>query len=216
MTRRLGQLAGGLCATVLAIGIGSAYAQDLPNTTDVETAALTHGDGATGAVVPTPLGAADAKRYRGIFELQQAGKWREADVLIKAVTDRLVDWTRSVSALYAPDGISLEICRTAGLAIEYADHPGANRVYRLALRRKPDSWKAPRRPIGVVGLAQAGATTTEAGNDEKSVKKPGRRKSRHVYRVQRQIKSLVARGRPTQARNSSPARQIFVALIQRV
>ena len=200
MTRRLGQLVGGLCATVLAIGIGSAHAQDLPNTTDVETAALTHSDGATGAVVPTPLGAADAKRYRDIFELQQAGKWREADVLIKAVTDRLLIGHVQFQRYMHPTAYRSKYVELRDWLSEYADHPGAHRVYRLALRRKPDSWKAPRRPIGVVGLAQAGATTTEAGNDEKSVKKSGRRKSRHVYRVQRQIKSLVARGRPTQAR----------------
>ena len=82
---------------------------------------------------------------------------------------------------------------------EYADHPGAERVYKLALRRKPKSWKAPTRPIGVVGLKEVGAGSEQIAEDDKKIKPPTRWKSRFVYRIQRKVKSLVSRGRPTQA-----------------
>ena len=200
MTRRLAQLAGGMCAAALAIGFGSAHAQNLPSETEVETAALTHSDGAAGAVVPTPLEAADAERYRQIFELQQAGKWRQADILIKAVTDRLLIGHVQFQRYMHPTAYRSKYVELRDWLSEYADHPGARRVYRLALRRKPGSWKAPRRPIGVVGLGKVGSTTAVTVDSGKAAKSTNRRKSRHVYRTQREIKSLVARGRPTQAR----------------
>ena len=188
-----------MCATLLVVGVGSVHAQDLPSATDVETASLTHGDGDTSAAVPTPLNAADVERYRDIFRLQQAGKWREADVLIKAITDRLLIGHVQFQRYMHPTAYRSKYVELRNWLSEYADHPGARRVYKLALRRKPESWKAPRRPIGVVGLAQAGGVTV-ATEGEKTAKRSSRRRSRHVYRVQRQIKSLVARGRPTQAR----------------
>src|SRR3546814_13274063 len=38
----------------------------------------------------------------------------------------------------------------SGWLKHYADHPGADRIYRLALRRKPRGARAPAKPVDVV------------------------------------------------------------------
>jgi soluble lytic murein transglycosylase len=199
MKRTSKQLAYGMYAALIAIGVGSAQAQEVPSSADVETAALTHGDSDSGVAVPTPLGDADAERYANIFDLQQTGKWREADVLIRSVTDRLLIGHAQFQRYMHPTSYRSTYVELRNWLSEYADHPGARRVYKLALRRKPDSWKAPRRPSGVVGVAPAVKPAIPAVDDKPKARKSNRRKSRYVYGEQRKIKSLVARGRPTQA-----------------
>ncbi|MEC8162998.1 MAG: hypothetical protein VX079_00350, partial [Pseudomonadota bacterium] len=69
------------CVTV-CVGV-PASAQD--------TAAIPIGrDADPQAPLPTIIPAQDAALYRRIFELQQDGKWRQADKLIKRIDDGLL------------------------------------------------------------------------------------------------------------------------------
>ena len=199
MIRRSKHLACGICAAVFAISIHSVDAQDLPRTADVETAALTHGDNVNAAAVPTPLPAADAERYAKIFELQNTGKWREADRLIKLLTDHLLIGHVQFQRYMHPTAYRSKYVELRDWLSEYADHPRATQVYKLAIRRKPDGWKAPRRPSGVVGVAPAIKPPVPVVKKASQANTSIRRKSRAVSREQRRIKSLVAKGRPTQA-----------------
>ena len=199
MIRKSKHLACGICAAVFAISFHSVDAQDLPSAADVETAALTHGDNVSAAAVPTPLPDEDAERYAKIFELQNTGKWREADRLIKSLTDRLLIGHVLFQRYMHPTAYRSKYVELRDWLSEYADHPGATQVYKLALRRKPDSWKAPRRPSGVVGVAPAVKPPVPAANEAAKSKTSKHRKSRAVSREQRRIKHLVAHGRPTQA-----------------
>ncbi len=89
---------------------------------------------------------ADAERYRRVFDLQDAGDWDGADAVIQTITDdrlmghvlyqRLVNDTRyKASPAELQDWLE-----------RFGDHPNADRVYRLALRRTPPGQARPSRP----------------------------------------------------------------------
>ena len=72
--------------------------------------------------LPGVLSNADRARYRKIFAIQEHGDWRGADKLIAKLVD-LARWLK-----------------------QYADHPDARRIHKLALSRKPRNYRAPTRP----------------------------------------------------------------------
>ena len=97
-------------------------------------------------VLPSALNAGDIDLYRRIFRLQTAGNLVAADQLIAKLGNRFllghVLWQRYMSesyhSTYAELGAWLE---------RYADHPGADRIYSLALRRQPAGAPPPPRPV---------------------------------------------------------------------
>jgi len=199
MIRQSKHLASGVCAVFVAIFVHSVDAQNLRSAADIETAALTHRDNVSATTIPTPLPDADAEQYAKIFNLQKTGKWQEADSLIKSLTDRLLIGHILFQRYMHPTAYRSKYVELRDWLSAYADHPGATQVYKLALRRKPGSWKAPRRPSGVVGLPPAVKPPVPSRNIASLTKTATRRKSQAVSREQRRIKSLVAHGRPTQA-----------------
>jgi soluble lytic murein transglycosylase len=133
---------------------------------DAETASLSPlpDGGASAIVLPRPLDLADADRYRQIFDLQDDGKFREAEVVLGWVDDhRLVGHV--LAQRYLSAGYRTSYGELAAWLQLYADHPEAPRLYALALTRRPAGAPAPRRPE--VDLAQTGGATDDsaiAGN----------------------------------------------------
>jgi len=77
----------------------------------------------------------------------------------------------------------------------YADHPGAYRVYRLALKRQPSGYKSPRRPqLPKSSFAYADMPSVEI---YRSDRKRDRATRREVRRVQRLTRSNLRRDRIT-------------------
>ncbi|HEX9648574.1 MAG TPA: hypothetical protein VGB88_13800, partial [Alphaproteobacteria bacterium] len=97
--------------------------------------------------VPAMLGAADISAYRRIFDLQRDGDWAAADALIAGLgNDVLLGHVlrqRYMHQTWHSDYDGL--CAWLG---RYADHPGAMRVFRLALKRRVDGATAPAEPEG--------------------------------------------------------------------
>ena len=115
-----------------------------------DTAAIPVGrDADPQASLPTIIPAQDAELYRRIFELQQDGKWRQADKLIKRIDDRLLMGHVLYQRYMHPTKYRSRYAELKAWLKEYADHPGARRTYALAMRRKPHNWRAPQRPLGV-------------------------------------------------------------------
>jgi soluble lytic murein transglycosylase-like protein len=122
-----------------------------------ETASLSPlpDQGASTVTLPQPLGLADADRYRQIFDLQDAGKFRDAEVLLGWVSDhRLVGHV--LAQRYLSAGYRASYGELAAWLQQYADHPEAPHLYALAVRRRPAGAPAPRRPE--VDLFQSGTT----------------------------------------------------------
>jgi soluble lytic murein transglycosylase-like protein len=175
------------------------------------------------ASLPTILGAADQDRYRQIFVLQQTGRWDAAAKLIRQVQDPLLMGHVAYQRLMHPTAWRSSYRELHEWMNEHADHPLAEKVYRLAERRRPASgWKAlqPPRPVplrlegDVTASGRPGAAPLHEAN-----------LSRHDRQMLRSIRRLVYRNAPTRAlrtmesaegrRMGSDARALAHALIAR-
>lgn len=145
--------------------------------------------------LPRVLSEADAALYRQIFALQEAGKWRVADKQIKLLSDRVLMGHVLYQRYMHPTAYRSKYKELKDWMAAYADHPGAMRVYRLALRRQSKGWRAPDRPI----RETASQTKIEASPSPRRKSSLSRSQRRLAYRASSRIKSLVRRERPTQA-----------------
>lgn len=97
--------------------------------------------------LPRQLSDADRARYSTIFHLQANAKWRAADREIKQLENKILLGHVLFQRYMHPTAYRSSYKELYFWLKTYADHPGANRVYKLAVRRRPSDWKAPRRPV---------------------------------------------------------------------
>ncbi len=182
---------------LVAIALGSATIPSLADDaagkpSSQETAALTSGrdDAAGWALLPRVLTPTDQERYVDIFRLQEDGRWKETDRLIAVLDDRLLMGHVLAQRYLHPTKYRSRYKELKAWMALYADHPDARRIYKLALRRKPKSWRAPVPPIIV--RPAAAAYTRQAGT--------GRRKSlsaqqrRQASQFRKQIHRYLGKG----------------------
>lgn len=94
---------------------------------------------------PEVLSGADRELYLKIFATQKRGNWKKADRLIAKLSDkRLMGYVLSARYLH-PRYVSKYSELKAWMA-EYGNIPGADAIYKLALRKKPRKASAPERP----------------------------------------------------------------------
>ena len=96
--------------------------------------------------LPKIVSVEDERNYRRIFTLQEKGKWREAEKLIRKLSDGLLLGHVMAQRYLHPTKYRSRYLELSKWLKSYADHPDARRIYKLALRRKPAKYKAPRRP----------------------------------------------------------------------
>jgi soluble lytic murein transglycosylase-like protein len=115
---------------------------------ETETAALPRVNGLDASGLPRVLSARDVDRYRQIFALQEDGGWDKADRLIAQLDDRRLLGHVQYQRYMHPTDYRSSFPELRRWLASYADQPGAERIYRLAMRRKPADADAPRRPEG--------------------------------------------------------------------
>ncbi len=152
-----------------------------------------------GARLAQPLSAADAARYRRIFDLQERGDLAAADQLIGELKDRSllghVLWQRYLH----PTAYRSTYAELADWLEHYADHPGADRIYSLAQRRRPAGAKAPAAPVRGY-LSGAGQDGLERARIEyRTSRERSASAAAAVQAWQRQIEELVGDGRAGEA-----------------
>ncbi|MCK5040928.1 MAG: hypothetical protein KAR62_01480, partial [Sphingomonadales bacterium] len=97
----------------------------------------------------------DQALYREIFILQEDGKFQQAEKLINRLQNNILMGHVKYQRLMHPTAYRSRFAELSGWLRAYADHPGANRLYRLAKRRQ-GSARNPRRPVPVVAPRLAG------------------------------------------------------------
>ncbi|NQW02206.1 MAG: lytic transglycosylase domain-containing protein [Rhodospirillales bacterium] len=157
---------------------------------------------------PQILSATDVETYRRIFEIQKTGKWPQADRLIKQLENKVLLGHVLAQRYLHPTKYRSKYKELKDWMELYADHPDAKRLYRLALRRKPENWKAPRPPIRVSGSAVA-AKSTVLRIPSKKLSAGSRSKvrslKRHIRNALRKGHTLVAK----RALESKSAKTLF-------
>ncbi len=150
--------------------------------------------------LPRPLGSQDAALYRIIFELQEHGRWHEADRLIGRLDDRLLLGHVMAQRFLHPTAYRSSYPELRSWLEAYADLPEAPAIHRLAERRRPARAAAPPEPVaGYLGgsgqeLLEEAATRYDGPEDRSD------RESQAVGEWLGAIRALVAKNRPTQAR----------------
>ena len=90
---------------------------------------------------------ADASRYRVIFGLQKNGDWVAADKIILTLRNKVLIGHLLSQRYLHPTKYRSRYKELKGWLDKYSDHPDAGQMYKLALKRRPKTWKLPKKPI---------------------------------------------------------------------
>ena len=138
----------------------------------------------------------DKKKYKKIFYLQKLGKWKEANEVINLLDNKLLLGHVRYQKLMHPTKYRSKYEELKEWLHLYSDHPMSDKIWKLAEKRKPENTKSLKRPEKLNRLAGSGRDfKSMAPLENFSIPK----KYNHIYK---NIRSLVKRGRPTQALNS--------------
>ena len=143
-------LLGGIAAAaILALAVPGPLRAAEKGAADLKTAALKAGAPRdwVSASLPSLLNEADAARYRIVFELQMNGEWKDADKIIERIDDRALMGHVKAQRYLHPTKYRSRYRELKAWMADYADHPEARRIYKLALRRRPKNWKMPVPPV---------------------------------------------------------------------
>ena len=141
------------------------------------------------------LGTDDVVRYRQIFDLQERGKWKRADRIVRNLETRVLMGRVLFQRYMHPTKYRSKYKELYDWMKAYADQPGAKRIYRLALRRQPSGYKAPRRPIAALNH-RFGVVPEHA---YQSPRKRSAKQRRWVGKIRAGILRQVSRGNPSGA-----------------
>lgn len=89
----------------------------------------------------------DAALYREIFDLQETGRWGAADEKIAALENDILLGYVQFQRYMHPTAYRSSYQELKRWMAYYADHPQANKIYKLALKRRPRNAAPPVRPI---------------------------------------------------------------------
>jgi peptidoglycan lytic transglycosylase len=144
--------------------------------------------------LPAPLSDKDVDLYKRIFALQEKAQWSAADRLIKRLDNLLLMGQVKYQRYMHPTGYRSSYSELAAWLKDYADEPGATRVYKLAVKRKPASARSPNRPIAANAIRTALRDADESYDTTRPHTYSGQAAHVH-YLVARDIRA----GRPDRA-----------------
>lgn len=159
---------------------------------------------------PSVLASADTRLYAQIFDVQRGGRWDEADALIARLSDDLLLGHVLYQRYMHPTKYRSRYGELKEWMADYADHPGAARIYALAAKRRPANHAYPVKPKAIdlpdIDLVES-LDSLALEIDEEPVALPDSRKyegkssaqRRQIRAAQRQIRILVQRGNVTNA-----------------
>ena len=135
----------------------------------------------------------DKGKYKKIFSLQKLGKWKEAKEIIEQLENKILLGHVKYQKLMHPTKYRSKYNELKDWLILYSDHPMSDKIWKLADRRKPKNTKSLIKPEKLNRLAGS-------GRDFKSISPLENFNIPKKYNtIYKNIKSLVKRGRPTQA-----------------
>jgi len=149
------------------------------------------------SIDPGILNASDIDLYLRIFEVQEKGQWQKADNLISELANPVLMSYVQFQRYMHPTAYRSKYNELRNWLDSYNDHPEANRIYKLALRRKPSNAAQPKRPLSKKYRPEP----NRVSNPHLSNKKRSSSQRKRVNQINRYAKSLLARERPTQTLN---------------
>ncbi len=156
------------------------------------------------ANLPNILSRRDAAFYRSVFTLQKEGRWNNADSLIGRINDPLLMGHVRFQRYMHPTKYRSSYHELRAWMEDYADHPGARRIYKLAKRRQPKGWKPPRHPARAVLVSEVETdpfpvVSRPHPNGRRTAAGSSRTERPEVREIQRRIRTWVASGHVTRS-----------------
>jgi soluble lytic murein transglycosylase-like protein len=143
-------------------------------------------------ILPTILAPASVELYTRIFEAQEEGRFAEADRLIGKLEDPLL-LGHVLAQRYLHSGWRSSYKELKAWLDRYADHPGAERIYKLARARQPRGAPPPAAPAS----ERPSPLPENAIASERRESSPAARKGADALRVQ--VRAHVRSGAPQAA-----------------
>ncbi|MBO9710440.1 MAG: lytic transglycosylase domain-containing protein [Caulobacter sp.] len=109
-----------------------------------------------------PLSDADARFYRAAFAAADHGDFDAAEAALANTRDKSLTGRLVYSRLMHPSAHMADYAELSAWLASYGDQAGADRVYALALKRKPARAPAPRAPALFVTAAKGPAPADKA------------------------------------------------------
>ena len=162
-------------------------------------AAVPPGGGAIGleADLPRILNERDIALYRQIFAAQEDGKLAAVAELIKQLENTVLLGHVQAQKYLHPTAYRSTFHELRKWLEDYADHPQARRIYRLAMRRKPANHKAPHKPIISMRAAATGEAPKRTGY--LSPRKRSNAERRELINLLSHMRNHLRRGQLTNA-----------------
>ncbi len=167
---------------------------------EVRVAAVPPGSGEIGheAALPRVLIDGDIALYRDIFTLQEDGDLHAAAHLIKQLENPVLLGHVQAQKYLHPTAHRSSFEELRLWLEDYADHPQARRIYRLAMRRKPADARAPHKPIPPMQMASNDDEPEPTGYI--SPRKRSKAERRKLINLLVHIRNHLRRGELTHAR----------------
>ena len=154
----------------------------------------------------------DAALYQAIFAAQSAGNWEAADAAMAKLDDQRLRG-HVLFQRYMHPGYKANFTELRDWMRDYADHPGADRLYRLATSRKPSGFSGEiAKPRNAVGLGAGTLHTQNASQIYAPDKKRSPSQRNDVARLVKAVNADISRGAPTKALKrlgSDPASKVM-------
>ena len=94
----------------------------------------------------------DIGNYQNIFVEQKKCNFKQADKYIFKINDKILMGHALAQRYLHPDCYRSEFLELSSWLKMYNDLPQARRIYRLAIRRMPEGYRSPPKPITAIGV----------------------------------------------------------------
>lgn len=145
------------------------------------------------------LPGSEADMYRGVFSAQENGDFKTANKALEKLEDpRLLGHVLFQRYMHANYKTSFDELRR--WLESFGDHPGADRIYRLANSRRPKGNDAHlRKPLKAKGIIHTYEPSSRTGKRYESSRQRGNEQVRLINALNRDIYAFLRKGHPAKA-----------------
>ena len=154
----------------------------------------------------------DKLNYQEIFQYQENCKWKKANSLIFKIKNKVLMGTVLSQRYLHPRCYKSKFIELTYWLKKYNDQPESKKIYSLAIKRMPDGYKSPNKPIKPIGISKEKITSTKIKNTYKSKKKLSKQQRSEKQILINTIKSRVNKGWPTGALKILNQRDVRILL----
>lgn len=148
----------------------------------------------------SPLNESDALLYQKIFAYQSMARWDKADELLGLLHDFRLRGHVLYQRYMHPTAYHTSFEELANWMQAYADQPGANKIYNLAMKRMPKDFKGHvRQPVKGDGINGYLDILSDHDRSYRSPRQRSKAQRGEIARLTKTINRDLARGGPTAA-----------------